>query len=308
MKFNPMPLAFKYCVGHGLELGAAAHNPFDLPDCKSVAPSDGVNYMFPKDLVDYGHYKVEQLKMSPEVKVVDLIGDFQNIPAEDGSLDYIISSHVIEHEPNFIAAMVECDRALKDGGVFFCIFPKRTAEPTDGPRALTTLQKVVADYDNGISMAVMPEDTWRGHYGVFSLQSMISFINYINQQRLGSWLIECVEETDSKVGNGHTIVLRKLRSIHELNSQPPELFYGALQQMITAGEHGPALAMLKTALSFSFRNASNLHAAALLSKAVNADLEAVEFLRQALVVDPENEEHRRDFARMTGTLYRNPVL
>lgn len=308
MKFKPMPLAFKYCIGRGLELGAAAHNPFDLPDCKSVAPSDGVSYMFPKDLVDYGHYKVEQLKMSPEVKVVDLVGDFQNIPAEDRSLDYIISSHVIEHEPNFIAAMVECDRVLKDGGVFFCIFPKRTAEPTDGPRALTTLEKVVADYSAGITMSVMPEDSWRSHYSVFSLQSMLAFVNYINQQGLGRWLIECVEETDSKVGNGHTIVLRKLGAIHELNSQPKEMFYGIMQQMIGDGEHGPALAMLKTTLSFSFRNASNLHATALLSQSTGAEQEAIEFLRQALVVDPENEEYRRDFARMTGTLYRNPVL
>ena len=264
--------------------------------------------MYPKDLVDYGHYKVEQLKMSPDVQIVDLIGDFQNIPAGDASLDYLVSSHVIEHEPNFIAAMIECDRVLKDGGVFFCIFPKRTAEPTDGPRALTTLQKIVADYENGISMAVMPEGSWRGHYSVFSLQSMIAFINHINQKGLGSWLIECFEETDSKVGNGHTLVLRKLPAIREMMQQPPELFYGVLQQMIGNGEHAPALTMLKAALSFSFKNASNLHAVALLSQSQGAELEAVEFLRQTLVVEPENEEYRRDFARMTGTLYRNPVL
>lgn len=83
-----MPLAFKYCIGRGLELGAAAHNPFDLPDCRTVAPCDGVNYLHPKDLEDYGHYKNEQMKLSQEVEIVDLVGDFQNIPAEDGSLDY----------------------------------------------------------------------------------------------------------------------------------------------------------------------------------------------------------------------------
>lgn len=213
-----MPLAFKYCIGRGLELGAAAHNPFDLPDCRTVAPCDGVNYLHPKDLEDYGHYKNEQMKLSQEVEIVDLVGDFQNIPAEDGSLDYLISSHVIEHEPNFIAAMVECDRVLKGGGVFFCIFPKRNAEPTDGLRALTTLQKIVSDYERGTTVATSP-DAWRTHYSVFSLQSMIGFINHINQKGLGNWLIECFEETDSKVGNGHTLVLRKLPAMREMMGQ-----------------------------------------------------------------------------------------
>jgi SAM-dependent methyltransferase len=308
MKFKPMDLAFKYCLGHGVELGAAAHNSFDLPDCKSVAPSDGVRYMYAKDLVDYGHYVGEQLKMSPDIQVVDLIGDFQNIPADDTSLDYIISSHVIEHEPNFIAAMIEADRVLKDSGVFFCIFPKRTSEPTDGPRALTTLQKIIDDHANGITMDSMPQGSWRGHYSVFSLQSMIGFINHINQKGLGTWLIECVEETDSKVGNGHTIVLRKLPAIRELMAQPPEAFYALVQQLIGRKEHAPAVTMLKVALSFEFRNAANLHAVALLSNDLGNRTEAIEFLQQALVVNPEHEGYRRDFNQMAGKLYTNPVL
>ncbi|HTH94754.1 MAG TPA: methyltransferase domain-containing protein [Rhodocyclaceae bacterium] len=307
MKFKPMDLAFKYCIGSGVELGAAAHNSFDLPDCKSVAPSDGTNYLHLEDLEDYRTYEEEQLRMSPEVAAVDFVGDFRNLPADDGALDYIISSHVIEHEPNFIAAMIEADRTLKNEGVFFCIFPKRNSTPEDGVRALTTLQKVIADYENGITVRTA-SGPWRTHYSVFSLQSMIGFINHINQKGLGNWLIEYVEETDSKVGNGHTIVLRKVPAIRQLMAQPPQAFYGLVQQLITRKDNSAAVTMLKVALSFDFRNASNLHALALLTESLGNRAEGAEFLQQALVVNPENEGYRRDFMKMAGRLFQNPVL
>lgn len=66
--------------------------------------------------------------------------------------------------------------------------------------------------------------------------------------------------------------------------------------------------MIKSALSFDFRNPSNLHAAALLSSSLGDKAEGAEFLQQALVINPENEEYRKAFLNMTGGLFRNPVL
>lgn len=40
--FPTMCLATRYCVGQDIELGAAAHNPFDLPGSVHVAPRDDV--------------------------------------------------------------------------------------------------------------------------------------------------------------------------------------------------------------------------------------------------------------------------
>ena len=39
-KFKEMKLAHEYCKGKGIEIGGAAHNPFNLPDCINIAPEE----------------------------------------------------------------------------------------------------------------------------------------------------------------------------------------------------------------------------------------------------------------------------
>jgi len=105
---KPHPLAFKYCVGNGVELGASFHNSFNLPNCLNIAPSNGVDYLHLRDREDYMHWVKEQEKYAGAGNVarVDKIGDFRKIPADAESLDFVISSHVIEHEPNPIAGFL----------------------------------------------------------------------------------------------------------------------------------------------------------------------------------------------------------
>lgn len=301
-----MPLAFKYCVGKGIELGAASHNPFDLPDCLFVGTCNGRDYLFPQDLSDYAAYKAEQERQGEQPVEIDMLGDFQDINAGNSSFDYIVSSHVIEHVPNLFAAYAESSRVLKNGGVFMCIFPKRTAEPTDAVRPLTTLEQMIDAWDRKLDMHKMPLEGWRSHYQVFSLQSMIRAINHINRAGLGTWLIECVEETDSKVGNGHTVVLRKFEQLAEM--QWHDASSVILNRLISNGELATALSMTKAALSYDFFDPVKLHIAALLSCELGDVHEGLEFLRQALVADPENERYRKDFAALAGRPYTNPVL
>lgn len=308
MNRTGMALADKYCLGEGIELGAAAHNAFHLPHCLNVAPSNGEDYVHERDLADFVKYRDAQLERTGTVLPVDLVGDFQCIKAPDGSFDYLISSHVIEHSPNTIAAFIESQRVLKNFGTFFCIFPKRVAAATDALRSLTTLPTLVEAYQKGIDIHSMPEQDWRDHYHVFSLQRMLEVINYLNVEGLGSWYIECVEETDSKVGNGHTVVLRKFEGLAGSRWPTEEAFVRAFNDQYEAGRLGEALAMLKVSLSYDFFNPVKLHIAACLSRELGDTCESVEFLRQALVLEPENEAFRREFFEWTGQYYVNPVL
>lgn len=45
--------------------------------------------------------------------IIFLVGDVENLPVEDKSFDYVISSHVLEHLPNFIQGVRELNRAAK---------------------------------------------------------------------------------------------------------------------------------------------------------------------------------------------------
>lgn len=304
-----MPLAYKYCIGDGLELGASIHNSFYLPSCPNLSPSDGIDYMYERDLLDYQRYQANYAEHSAsQMAQVDLIGDFQNIPKPDASLDFLVSSHVIEHDPNTFAALIESDRTLKNFGVFFCIFPKRIAAHEDRFRALTTLPDMIAAHENKLGMADMPPETWRDHYQVFSLQSMLRVVNHLNQQKLGHWLIECFEETDSKVGNGHTIVLRKYDRLAQSVWPDDDSFTRDFLGAWEGGRLGEALGMLKISLSFNFFDPVKLHLAGYLSKELGDTREAIEFLRQALIIEPENEAFRKEFFEWSGVVYANPVL
>jgi hypothetical protein len=73
--------------------------------------------------------------------------------------------------------------------------------------ALSVCRGIPATGDTAIAAAGLP---WRTHYHVFTLQGLFAALNWFNQQGLGGcWLLEAQEESDSNVGNGHTLVLSK---------------------------------------------------------------------------------------------------
>jgi SAM-dependent methyltransferase len=65
--------------------------------------------------------------------------------------DFIITSHIIEHLPDLIAAFLEWDRIVSDGGYVFMIVPHKGALPEDAGRALTRLEHFVEDYHRGMT-------------------------------------------------------------------------------------------------------------------------------------------------------------
>jgi SAM-dependent methyltransferase len=246
----------------------------------------------------------EQARFGQNAAPVDAIGDFRNIPLDSETQDYVVSSHVIEHEPNPIAAFMESFRVLKEDGIFFCIFPKRNAEKgRDVFRPLSSLADLIQAYDDDLTVA-SSDDIWRGHYHVYSLQSMMKLVNWINCQGLASFCVEAVEETDSKVGNGHTIVLRKM-SPHRMQNADYSLL---IESCIRQAQYEEALLAAKISLSFDFFNSSILYAAAMLSLYTDAPAEAREFYRQCLIQDPEHEHYRREYHQIFGEFYQNPLV
>lgn len=201
--FQDSQLAHQYCVGEGLEIGAAAHNPFNLKDCLNVADERGFDF-----------YKQSQIDMCGAWVVADVLADAAKIPFGDGVEDYIISSHMIEHHPDPIACILEWYRLLKVGGVIFTIFPKRDALDTDRGRAITELDTFIAAHDQGLTVETAPEPPGGkgGHYYVYTLDSMTALVRYISTQYNLNLKIGLALETDDKVGNGHLIVLHKIEA------------------------------------------------------------------------------------------------
>jgi len=127
--FRESALAHAYCHGKGLEIGGAAHNPFGL-DTLNVDMSDRLDTEF----------KLEEIKICGTALPVDVVAPGDDIPLPDESQDFVVSSHVLEHFPDPVKALLEWDRLLKPGGIIFAIIPhnERTMD-SDQPR--TTLEQ-----------------------------------------------------------------------------------------------------------------------------------------------------------------------
>ena len=143
---------------------------------------------------------------------MDLWGLAEAIPVPDASQDYVISSHVIEHCADPIGVFLEWRRVLKPGGVAFMIFPKRDALPDDRSRPISEVSEIVtAHLEAGRS--ARPDETHggdQGHVFVYTLSTMLDVILYANRRFGLDWKVIATQETDDKVGNGHTVAARRL--------------------------------------------------------------------------------------------------
>lgn len=80
--------------------------------------------------------------------LADFLGDATALPFHDDSLDYVVSSHVLEHVANPIAALAEWYRVLRPGGIIYMVVPDRRYT-WDHARALTTVDHLLEDFDRG---------------------------------------------------------------------------------------------------------------------------------------------------------------
>lgn len=242
--FPEMALAHKHCKGQGIELGAAAHNMFHLPGAINVCPWDDDATQL--DYQDFLMNRASQIDTNGSFVEVDLKGEADAIPVADRSQGYVISSHVVEHIPDTISAFLEWKRVLRPGGTVFIIFPKRDAAVADVGRPLTELREFIEDYRQKQTCAthpISPGHGRRGHYHVFSLASMLELIAWCNAELDLGWEIVATEETDSKVGNGHTVVARQIAPVPKIERGKRWLRQLAGRML---GRHEPARAGART--------------------------------------------------------------
>lgn len=64
---------------------------------------------------------------------------------DDKSLDFVISSHCIEHLANPIGALLEWKRILSDNGLLILVIPDKE-RTFDHKRPVTTISHLIDDY------------------------------------------------------------------------------------------------------------------------------------------------------------------
>ncbi len=84
--------------------------------------------------------------------IADFWGDACHLPFRSDSLDYVVSSHVLEHVANPVAALLEWHRVLRDGGVFYLVVPDRRFT-FDHARALTDPAHMWGDFERGVNQS-----------------------------------------------------------------------------------------------------------------------------------------------------------
>jgi SAM-dependent methyltransferase len=78
----------------------------------------------------------------------DFYGHACHLPFHDHSLDFVASSHVLEHVANPVAALAEWYRVVRPGGIIYLVVPDRRAT-WEHQRALTGVEHFLADYLRG---------------------------------------------------------------------------------------------------------------------------------------------------------------
>jgi SAM-dependent methyltransferase len=185
MKFKESALAHKYLDGlNGIEIGASAHNPFGIKGC--------INVDYTRDETPFTQ---EQLRLCGEVAKVHVTAVADKLPFESGSLDFVLSSHVLEHCWDPVGTLDEWMRVVKHGGYIFMVIPHKD-RTFDKDRPRTTLEE--------IAFRKKPEvDDFR-HWNVWVTQDVIDLCEFMRLH-----VVE-FQDVDDKVGNGFTIVLQKV--------------------------------------------------------------------------------------------------
>ena len=186
MKFRNSPLATKLLSNlSGIEIGASTHNSFNL-NTKNVDYSDDYTTIFKK----------EEVNMCGEYAKVDIVAHGDDLPLEDNSQDFVISSHVIEHFWDPIKAIKEWMRVTKKGGYIYIICPHKE-RTFDRDRPITFADEIIARH--GLPMP--STDNPYGHWSVWDTESFLDLCRKMN------WDIHTYQDRDDKVGNGFTVVL-----------------------------------------------------------------------------------------------------
>src|SRR5262245_40879978 len=164
------------------------------------------------DARDFQFFKDLQVRFCGEWAPIDIAADAHAIPVADSSQDFVLHSHVWAYLANPLGALEEWTRVVRDGGFIFAIVPKRDVLPSDAVRPVTPLSVHVRLSGLGSTHETRAAEeglNGRGHSSVFAPCTLRAMVDWFNRTH-ASWTLEEVafQDTDDKVGNGHTIVLQ----------------------------------------------------------------------------------------------------
>ena len=138
-------LLARHLVGCGVELGPG-HAPFSV-----LKPGTTVRYIDrwqPRDNRDLFPELGDAHFVKPDI-VADL--NTERLTAlQDGSQDFVICSHVIEHVAEPIGLIADVHRVLRPGGIALILLPDRH-RTFDRNRAPTSLGHLVAEFQAGVT-------------------------------------------------------------------------------------------------------------------------------------------------------------
>jgi SAM-dependent methyltransferase len=193
-RFRESAVAHRFLDGlAGIEIGGSVHNPFHIAGCLNV------------DFTDRSaELAADQLRAYGEATQVDMVCLGDDLPFPDGWLDYVLSSHVLEHFYDPIGALQEWQRVVRSGGYLFMIIPHRD-RTFDKERELTPIEELQERHSlRRLGQALdQPGDTREAHLSVWTTDSFLELC-----ATLGLRVVH-VDDVDDKVGNGFTVVIQR---------------------------------------------------------------------------------------------------
>lgn len=119
-------LVSNYLKGTGVEIGAFK------------TPIPGIRPIYVDRFSEY----------AGQPTLADYYGDACDLPFQDSSLNYVATSHVLEHVANPLAALKEWFRVLRHGGFIYMVVPDRSVT-FDHKRPLTSVSHLLEDFRKG---------------------------------------------------------------------------------------------------------------------------------------------------------------
>ena len=176
------PFVTSYLDGlEGLEIGAASHNCFYL-DALNVDRYAG----------DDTVYKRLERSIARKPAPVDVVAPGDELPFADDSHDFVFSSHVIEHFPDPVKALLEWHRVARR---YVVVIAPHHARTFDADRPLTTVAELTERHTSGFRS---DEDR---HWSVWTCESFLELCEALGLRVLDS------QDPDDKVGNGFAVVI-----------------------------------------------------------------------------------------------------
>ena len=175
-------LATRYLDGlSGIEIGAAAHNRY---------PVEAINV--DRAATPHHSYEKEQMRLAGRVAAVDLVAEGDRLPLPDKSTDFVLASHVIEHFPDPVGALLEWERVATR--YLFIVVPHHE-RTFDAGRPLTPVDELMRRHDEGLTSE---EDR---HWSVWDCAGFVDLCRAVGLE------VVATEDPDRKVGNGFAVVV-----------------------------------------------------------------------------------------------------